>query len=260
MWIDTVLACALAALSFGAPGAHAARCAAHRGDLKNAPENTIPAFVSAARKGAPMIEFDVQLSSDGELVLMHDATVDRTTGGRGKVSDLSFAQLRALDAGKRFAPQFAGTRIPALREALEAIPRGILLNVHLKNSPGVAASAARLIVEMGRLDDCFLAVAAEGAAEAKAVAPGIRICNMSGPRGDWKAYAEETIRLKTEFIQLTGKLDGIEEVVRRLHRYNITVNYFGAREAGLIRRLAAAGVDYILTDDLDLCQSVLAAR
>jgi glycerophosphoryl diester phosphodiesterase len=241
-----------------AVGQTRARCAAHRGDLKVAPENTLPALASAARKGAHMIEFDVQLSRDGQLVLMHDATVDRTTNGRGKVSELSFKQLRALDAGDWFAPKFARTRIPTLREALAAIPRGILLNVHLKNSPGVAVAATRNIADMRRVEDCFLACTSAQAAEAKAIAPRIRICNMSGQRSDTPAYAKETIALGSEFIQLLGPLNHLREAVDELHRYNVTVNYFGAQEAGLIRRLAEANVDYILTNDLDLCLSVLA--
>jgi len=248
----------LALLPVAAWSAPRAQCVAHRGDKKSAPENTVPAFVSAAKKGARMIEFDVQLSRDGELVLMHDATVDRTTNGHGKVSDLNFAELRALDAGARFAPQFAGTRIPTLREALTAIPRGILLNVHLKDSPGVAEATARVIRQMGRAKDCFLACTAAQASEAKAIIPGIRICNMSGQRSDMAAYADETIRVKAEFIQLRGDPAPLAQVVEQLHRHNVTVNYFGAQEEGLLRRLAAAGVDYILTDDLDLCQSVLA--
>lgn len=247
----------LAVLPLTAAAPPRAGCVAHRGDKKSAPENTVPAFVSAARKGAHMIEFDVQLSRDGELVLMHDASVDRTTGGHGKVGNLSFAELRALDAGAWFAPRFAGTRVPSLREALAAIPRGILLNVHLKDSPGVATASARVIQQMRRVEDCLLACTAAQAVEAKAIAPGIRICNMSGQRHDMLAYAKETIRLGAEFIQLLGDPAPLAEAVAELHRHNIKVNYFGAQEEALIRRLAADGVDYILTDDLDLCLSVL---
>jgi glycerophosphoryl diester phosphodiesterase len=254
----TLVLLAFAAFSLPAPGEVRARCTAHRGDCKNAPENTVPAFISAARKGAHMIEFDVQLSRDGELVIMHDSTVDRTTNGHGKVSELSFDELRALDAGIRFSPKFAGTRIPTLRETLAAIPKGILCNVHLKNAPGVAAATTRTIVDMRRVEDCFLAATAEQAVEAKAIAPRLRICNMSRQGNDMLAYARDTIRLRTEFIQLLGPLDHLREAVRQLHEHNIKVNYFGAQEAGLIRRLVDAGVDYILTDDVDLCLSVLA--
>jgi glycerophosphoryl diester phosphodiesterase len=232
---------------------------AHRGDVKNAPENTIPAFESAVKLGAPQIEFDVQLSKDNILVIMHDATVDRTTDGAGAVSDLTFDELRALDAGNWFSPEFAGTRIPTLRETLEAIPETILCNVHLKNSPGVAEAAARLIAEMGRLEQCFLACSTAQADEAKAVAPEIRICNMSRQGGDRNAYVEQTIERKCDFIQLhkNNGVTGLREAVDRLHAGGVIVNYFGAQDEPTIRALAEAGVDYILTDDLPLCIAVL---
>ena len=107
------------------------RACAHRGDSKNAPENSVPAFVSAVMKGAHQIEFDPHLSKDGRLAVIHDNTVDRTTDGTGRVADLTFAEIRALDAGAWFGPEFEGARIPTFREALEAIPRRVLCNVHL---------------------------------------------------------------------------------------------------------------------------------
>lgn len=232
---------------------------AHRGDQKVAPENTIPAFESAVRKKVAQIELDVHLSKDGELVVIHDATVDRTTNGKGRVTDLTFDELRSLDAGSWFAPEFAGTRIPTLQESLEVIPRSILVNVHLKNAPGVAKESAKTIVVMDRLDHCFLACTIEQAAEAKEIAPSIKICNMSR-QGVPGTYVRQTIEQQSDYIQLHAGswLGTLKENVDRLHEAGITVNYFGAQEEKLIRSLAAAGVDYILTDDLDLCHRVLA--
>ena len=240
--------------AFGATGA-----CAHRGDQKNAPENTLPALRLAVEKGAHQIEFDVQLSKDGAMVIMHDATVDRTTDGTGKVSDLTFEQLRALDAGSWFGPEFAGLRIPTLQEVLEAIPAPTLCNVHLKNTPGVAAAAAKAIAEMGRIEQCFLACTIEQADEAKRVAPAIRICNMSRQEGNRDAYVETTLARRCAFIQLHKQngLKDLQEMVSRLHAGGVTVNYFGAQDEPTIRALAAAGVDYILTDDLELCLRIL---
>jgi glycerophosphoryl diester phosphodiesterase len=232
---------------------------AHRGDQKAAPENTIPAFESAVRKKAAQIELDVHLSKDGELVIIHDATLNRTTDGTGPVADRTLAELRALDAGSWFSPAFAGTKIPTLREALDVIPHDILVNVHLKNAPGVAAGSAKLIAAMERLDHCFLACTIEQAAEAKQVAPTIKICNMTRQTLPG-AYVKLTLQQKSDFIQLHvgGWLGKLSDVVATCHAAGITVNYFGAQEEKLIRSLADAGVDYILTDDLDLCQRVLA--
>lgn len=249
----------LLAMSAGFPVFAAPQACAHRGDVKAAPENTVPAFVSAAEKGAGMIEFDVQKTKDGHLVIMHDPAVDRTTNGTGKVADLTFDEVRALDAGGWFGKEFAGTPVPTLEETLDAIPPGILCNVHLKTGPGLAADTVRVVQAKGRLADCFLACEEAQAAEAKAVAPEVRICNMTRQGADRKPYVDRTIELGSEFIQLpfVGGTDGLKEDVDRLHAAGITVNWFHASKEPMIRTVAAAGVDYLLTDDLDLCQRVL---
>lgn len=99
----------------------AAFIASHRGDRKVAPENTLPAFESAIRAGARFIETDVQLTSDGIPVLMHDRTVDRTTNGTGRVSELELSELERLDAGSWFSSEFVGTRIPTLEQLLSRL-------------------------------------------------------------------------------------------------------------------------------------------
>jgi glycerophosphoryl diester phosphodiesterase len=91
---------------------------AHRGASGEAPENTLPAFELARAQQADAVEFDVRVTSDGHFVVIHDATVDRTTNGRGEVVALTLAEIRALDAGSWFDPAFAGTRVPTLAEVL----------------------------------------------------------------------------------------------------------------------------------------------
>jgi glycerophosphoryl diester phosphodiesterase len=90
----------------------------HRGEHLHHPENTMPAFQAAIDAGADFYEVDVQTTSDGKLVLMHDRTVDRTTAATGMIKDMTFDQMRALDAGAKFSPQFAGTKVPTFDEAL----------------------------------------------------------------------------------------------------------------------------------------------
>ncbi|GET38700.1 glycerophosphodiester phosphodiesterase [Microseira wollei] len=94
---------------------------AHRGYSGIAPENTLAAFYAAIEKGANSIEFDVQLCSDGEFVIIHDATLERTSNGIGNVREKTLKELKQLDAGSWFDPKFALERIPTLREGLEAI-------------------------------------------------------------------------------------------------------------------------------------------
>jgi glycerophosphoryl diester phosphodiesterase len=92
---------------------------AHRGASGYAPENTLAAFRRAVAMGASFIETDLQLSRDARFVAIHDETVDRTTNGKGRVHDLTLAELRRLDAGSWFGSEFAGERIPTLEEILD---------------------------------------------------------------------------------------------------------------------------------------------
>jgi glycerophosphoryl diester phosphodiesterase len=103
-----------------APG-EAAFIAAHRGDRASAPENTLPAFLSAVQSGSDFLETDVQLTADGYPVLMHDPSVDRTTTGSGLVADLTLAEIRTLDAGSWYASEFAGVQVPLFEEFLDIL-------------------------------------------------------------------------------------------------------------------------------------------
>ncbi|MFT3798610.1 glycerophosphodiester phosphodiesterase [Microbacterium sp.] len=104
------------------PG-EAAFIAGHRGGSTTAPENTLPAVRSALDRGFDYVEVDLALTADGHAVLMHDATVDRTTDGTGRVADLTLAQIRELDAGSWFSPAFAGTRVPTAQELFDVLAR-----------------------------------------------------------------------------------------------------------------------------------------
>jgi glycerophosphoryl diester phosphodiesterase len=107
----------------------------HRGASSAAPENTLVSQEIARRGGAEWIENDVQPSRDGVPFILHDATVDRTTDGTGKIRSLTAAQLKALDAGSWFAPQYAGTRLPTLAEQLADLrTRGGSLLLEIKGS------------------------------------------------------------------------------------------------------------------------------
>ena len=123
LWLRLALCFPLGILSACPAGAQPA-VIAHRGGYQDAPENTCAA-IRACNGSADRVEFDVRTSADGQLVLMHDETVDRTTDGSGAVSNLTLIQLKALDAGSKFSPAFAGERIPTLAEALRALPPGI---------------------------------------------------------------------------------------------------------------------------------------
>lgn len=111
--------------------------AAHRGWSEKYPENTMIAFKKAIELGVDQIETDIRMTSDGELVCIHDDTVDRTTNGKGKVCELSFEELRSLDAGILKGEEFAGERVPTFVELMELVKDHptITLDIELKEYP-----------------------------------------------------------------------------------------------------------------------------
>ena len=133
---------------------------AHRGASHEAPDNTLPAFLLAAELGADGIELDVQLTSDGELVVIHDFVLENTTDGQGPVRDKTLAELKELDAGGWFDPVFSGERIPTLQEVIEAAGHRLLLNIELKTTSlqddGLAAAVVRVIEDNHLLDQTIV--------------------------------------------------------------------------------------------------------
>ncbi len=123
---------------------------AHRGASKVAPENTLPAFAKAIELGADMLELDLQLSYDRRFVVMHDETVNRTTNGRGKVSELTLGDLRELDAGSWFGARYAGTPIPTLEEVCQLARGRISLNLELKGGARRLAQMAPVLLRILR--------------------------------------------------------------------------------------------------------------
>ena len=124
----------------------------HRGFCQIAPENTLPSFKLAKTAGADMVELDYHHTKDGELLVIHDDTLDRTTdavakwgGSKIHVEDKTLAELKTLDAGKWFDPQFAGTRLPTLKEALDLIEDGNVTLIERKG--GAAAACVKLLNE-----------------------------------------------------------------------------------------------------------------
>ena len=105
---------------------------AHRGASAYAPENTLEAFLLAAEQGADGVELDVQLTKDGEMVVVHDEEIDRVSDGSGFVKDYTLAELKTLNFNKTH-PEYQDVKIPTLHEVYEALkPTGMTINVELK--------------------------------------------------------------------------------------------------------------------------------
>ena len=107
---------------------------AHRGDSAHVAENTLAAFAGALEVGADLVEFDVQLTRDGQVVVIHDATVNRTTDGHGRVRDMTLAEIRALSAGysSRFGSAYRGERVPTIGEAFGLLKDRARVMVEIK--------------------------------------------------------------------------------------------------------------------------------
>jgi glycerophosphoryl diester phosphodiesterase len=121
---------------------------AHRGASASAPENTLAAFRLALEQGADGIELDAKFSADGEVVVIHDATVNRTTNGSGAVKNLSLAQLRELDAGSHFSKVFAGEKIPTLGEVFEAVGKQCWIDIEITNYAAMRDGLADRLVDL----------------------------------------------------------------------------------------------------------------
>ena len=142
---------------------------AHRGASAEAPENTVAAFDQALALGFSHLELDAQLSADGEVVVIHDATLERTTNGHGPVAAMAGAELAALDAGSWFHERFAGQRIPTLADVLRRYRGRAHLHLELKSEePTLAPAVARLLDEHG-----WLGTAVATSSEAPLEAPVI---------------------------------------------------------------------------------------
>ncbi len=223
---------------------------AHRGAMETHPENTLVAFREAVKAGAHMIEFDVHLTKDGEPVVLHDATVDRTTNGTGRVAEMTLSEIKRLDAGSWKSPEFKGERIPTLSEVLREMPVNVWLNVHIKGGGDTPKRVAEILAEDNRLHQAFLACGAEAAAIARMAVPGIMICNMDRKDSHWD-YVKGTIDLNAGFIQLNGKITPeFPKYAEELKKEGIRINYYGTDSPDEIMLLFDYGIDFPLVNDI----------
>lgn len=231
-------------------------CFGHRGARGHAPENTLLAFDLAFDLGADGVECDAQISADGKVVIIHDSTVNRTTNGRGKVTDLSFEELRALDAGRLMRiPQ----RIPTLEETLALVwRRGGRLNVELKadteqDAIAVAEAVAPIlnaIPASDHLRDCILISSFKLASltRMRKLTPWARLGALYGGRGWTRTTMIETARkLGVDAIHPHPRIV-TDETVRAAHDAGLSVNVWTANRLATIRQLLAWGVDGVFTD------------
>jgi glycerophosphoryl diester phosphodiesterase len=225
---------------------------AHRGANETHPENTLAAFREAVRLGAHMVEFDVQITKDKQLVIMHDKSVNRTTNGEGLVSDLTLSEIKKLDAGSWKSKIFIGEKVPTLKEALAVFPKNIWLNIHLKGNKELGRMTAKVIISEGRMHQGVIACGKEAASGVISVSQKILICNMER-QSDRKEYVQNTIQGKYPFIQLLKKRNDkrlLDDIVT-LHQNKVKINYYFGDTESEVKELFNIGVDFVLTNKLD---------
>jgi glycerophosphoryl diester phosphodiesterase len=223
----------------------------HRGAAKERPENTLAAFRRAIEVGADGVEFDVQRTQDGELVVIHDERLDRTTNSTGWVKDHTLAALRKLDAGRWFGPAYRGERIPLLREVLDLVgPAARVINVELKNSrvpyPGMEAQVVEALRHSGVFDRTVVSsFNHESLRRVKALDPTIRTGVLYVI--PWRSPIAKAVRLGADAIH-PSRLAVSRPLVRRAHQAGLRVCAWTVNRPEDFRRTAACGVDAIITD------------
>lgn len=218
----------------------------HRGDSIAAPENTLAALTSTRENGGTSAEIDVMLTADGELVLMHDDFLDRTTGGGGLVSQSPLAEIRRLDAGAWFDPAFAGERVPTLAEALDharEIGLGLVVEVkEFRNLDGVVDRLSDLI-ETASFNEHAILISFDHAflKSAKHRLPGLRTEGIVHARHADIAGVARAAGLDSVSIEhmMFRPEDG-----DALHRAGVAVRFHLQRPA-YYDRYAAAGIDLL---------------
>jgi len=234
---------------------------AHRGDKAYAPENTVSAFKQAGEKGADAIEFDVKLSADGQVIVLHDQTVDRTTNGTGNAAKITLAGLRDLDASVQFPGQFSGERIPTLEEVFEAVGKQIYMNVELTNystpNDGLASKVAEIVKKHGMQSRVLISsFFARNLQKIRLLLPEVprALLTLPGLLGFWG----RTIGCRGDYAALNPYITDLDErLVTRIHSAGKRVNAWTVTAEVDIKRAIDLGVDGIITDDPGLVLRML---
>jgi len=236
---------------------------AHRGASHEAPDNTLPAFLLAAELGVDGIELDVQLTRDGELVVIHDFGLEATTDGQGPVRDRTLAELKELDAGSSYDPQFARQRIPTLQQVIEAVGRHLLLNIELKTKSArdaqLAQAVVRLVEENHLLDRVVISSFNPlTLRQVRQLNPWIPLGLLYAPdmplylRRPWLRRLFRPEALHPHYSMIDA------EYVSRAKAKGYRIHTWTVDDPGEMWQLMRQGVDIIITNRPDLLSQVLA--
>jgi len=224
---------------------------AHRGYSGKYPENTITAIQGGIDAGSNGIEFDVYRCASGQIVLMHDKTLNRTTDGEGQVAEATLADLQKLDAGSWKGAQFAGERIPTLDEALDVFEHtGVTAVIEVK-AMEVEAKELSTLISSHEAKACVIAFSPDKIKEIKKVDDGIRCGLLVGgiPEGyspaDW--LLEQAKKLGCEVLSINYQVLS-PDIIREMRRNNVEVWAWTVNDLAVMQALVDWGIDGITTD------------
>jgi glycerophosphoryl diester phosphodiesterase len=238
---------------------------AHRGFSGTAPENTLVGFKKAVDLGVDMTELDVHLSKDGEVVVIHDDTLNRTTNGKGKVADFTLKELKQLDAGSFFSPRFSGERIPTLQEVLELVKGKVPLNIELKKGDmgsytliDLADRAVQEIEKRGMVNQVIFASFEPSAVERiRERNPNVLLALNYGK--DWNFPGEITRGKPISVLSCRARVLN-EFNVSRAHKQGIKVFAWTLNKEEEMEQFLKIRVDGIITDYPDRLINILQKR
>ena len=243
---------------------------AHRGGAGLAPENTLRAFENAVNLGVDVLEIDVRGTADGAIVVIHDATVDRTTDGTGRVGEMMLAELKKLDAGYRFSPdggktfpfRASGVTISTLEEVFKAFPQ-MKFNIEPKpGSPSIVKPLCKIIREHGKANGVVVASFSQSILdEFRSECPEIATSASSTEVGKfltlYKTGLTRSFSPAMQALQVPHFTGITKEFVEAARERNLKVHVWTVNEAAEMRRLLEAGVDGIMTDYPDRLLSLI---
>lgn len=223
---------------------------AHRGAPTEAPENTLVSFQRALEAGADWVEFDLRRTSEGRAIVFHDAALNRTTNGKGRVSRFSEEQLKKLDAGGWFGARFAGERIPTLDEALDwASGAGAMLHIEFKDS-GIEEFTVKRTREHGMMERVvFSSFDFVSLRRVRELDPRARLAPIVIAYPKLRLLSQE---LAPEFVHLWSFYTLSRRIVDRAAIMRIDVNAWLVDSVPLLRRVATRGVRGVFTNEVAL--------
>ena len=233
----------------------------HRGASGYAPENTIEAFDKAITLGADGVELDIQLSHDGELVVIHDETIDRVSDGKGNVRDYTLRELKALDVSG-VMPSYGTVRIPTLGEVLEELrPTDLEINIECKTGiyfyPGLEEKMINLVKSMGMVERIWCSsFNHKSVLKVKKLCPEMRtgflIADvLAGAAHYTKEHGAQALHPALYHMQ-------DDKLIEKCHKKGLEVHVWTVNEGKDVSQLAKAGADAVITNYPDVALAAIA--